>query len=280
MSQPFPDTLDVFADGFTKSQVDIIDAVSQGRGIQDPTATARVDCVSSLSRVRSQINGVLSQFTVGSGLGEISTSTVILNDISYNGLSAISHNISALISNIDTYREHSERISGLTGVPDGSTLPDFSSLVGLATSFNLTKASIDKAKGRPVVDNFSLVFNSIVGDAQNRFALLKNESDNAFNNIKEKGRFFSNPYNSLITDSSTKFKGISAGVDSFAAQDMNNFNTIVDFLNKVSKGTVIAGLAGQENTHTRFLVDNFVGGPELKEFLRKADEESNQRVLF
>lgn len=279
MSQPFPSTLEVFSDGLTKSQVDIIDLVSEGKGIQDPTAVKRATCINSLNSLKSSITSFLSGFTLG--VGGITGTSVILNNLTYNRISDLSTNISSLISVINnSYVPHSQRLSGVTDEPSGSTLPDFSSLIGLATAYNLTKASISKAKNEPVVDNFSFVFNSIVGDAQDQFDLITRESSNAFQQLESKGSAFYTSYDNLLDSSKVKFASITGPSTSFAASDMANYNTVVTFLNRISKGSVIAGLAGQENNHTRYLVDNFVGGPELKQFLRKADEESNQRVLF
>jgi hypothetical protein len=254
MSKKFPISLDQPALSLSKPQLEIIDLIDADGGIQDPTATKRDSCLSVLTGEKNKLVSFLNSFTVAEstpGPGEITVNTRILGNLT----------------------------CGIKEIPAISETPDFSTVVGVAASHHDAKASVARARGNPVEDNFSPLFNSIVGDANDEFDKVQRETTNLFSRLENEGTNYLTTVSGVLNTASTNFDG-TANANSFATEDVNNFDDAVEFLNKISRASFFVGLAGSKNTHERFLVDNFIGDTKLKNLLFEADNEEDARFTF
>ena len=283
MSKKFPISLDQPALSLSKPQLEIIDLIDADGGIQDPTATKRDSCLSVLTGEKNKLVSFLNSFTVAEstpGPGEITVNTRVLGNLTWGQLSGLSGPINTVISNITTkYKDHSERLCGIKEIPAISETPDFSTVVGVAASHHDAKASVARARGNPVEDNFSPLFNSIVGDANDEFDRVERETTNLFSRLENEGTNYLTTVSGVLNTASTNFDG-TGNANSFATEDVNNFDDAVEFLNKISRASFFVGLAGSKNTHERFLVDNFIGDTKLKNLLFEADNEEDARFTF
>ena len=177
------------------------------------------------------------------------------------------------------YKDHSERLCGIKELSPTDETPDFSTLVGIATSHHEAKASFARSKGEIVEDNFSPIFNSIVGDANAEFEKVRAETTDLVNRLENEGTNYLTTVTGVLNDAVENFDG-TGNAGSFATEDVNNFDTALEFLNKISRASFFVGLAGSRNTHERFLVDNFIGDTNLKNLLEDADKEEDARLTF
>ena len=280
MSQPFPRTLNQPPFTLTKPQLAIIELVNNDKGIQDPTSTSRSSCLNTLNSERSKLLSLINSLTVGVAPGNISASTRILGSLTYSQVSGLSGPIGDAISNINNkYKDHSERLCGIKELAPTDETPDFSTLVGVATSHHEAKASFARSKGEIVEDNFSPIFNSIVGDANAEFEKVRAETTDLVNRLENEGTNYLTTVTGVLNDAVENFDG-TGNAGSFATEDVNNFDTALEFLNKISRASFFVGLAGSRNTHERFLVDNFIGDTNLKNLLEDADKEEDARLTF
>lgn len=280
MSQPFPRTLSLPPITLTRPQLAIIELINNDKGIDDPTKDARQACLGVLTSERTKLLNLINSFSVGSGVGDISASLQILGPLTYDQVSGLSGPLNNVISNITTkYKDHSERLSGIKEIPPTDETPDFTTVIGVATSHHEAQASFARSKGEIVQDNFSPLFNSIVGDANDEFARVKEQTFDLMGRLENEGTNYLTTVTGVLNEAADNFDG-TGNANSFATKDVNNFDNALEFLNKISRASFFVGLAGSKNTHERFLVDNFIGDVNLRTLLSEADNEEDARLTF
>ena len=111
------------------------------------------------------------------------------------------------------------------------------------------------------------------------FEKVRAETTDLVNRLENEGTNYLTTVTGVLNDAVENFDG-TGNAGSFATEDVNNFDTALEFLNKISRASFFVGLAGSRNTHERFLVDNFIGDTNLKNLLEDADKEEDARLTF
>ena len=167
----------------------------------------------------------------------------IINQI-LNG-NAFSNPLSEAMGGVNTAISgvHSDRISGVSLNSLGpNDEPGLLGLYGIASAFNSAQESMVGG----VVDNFSEVFNSILGPAD---SAIKNATDSINNkitdfivdNIGATSGSYPVGFQTKLAELTSEISGASSGLGTLISTDNSNYSTASNYVKKFALGNVILG---------------------------------------
>ena len=218
----FPTTgCEISSTEYSTQEKDIINQILNGNAFSNPLSEA-------MGGVNTAISGVQS----------------ILNSVEFPDVfSELSGAISGLSGQVGAYKTHSDRISGVSLNSLGpNDEPGLLGLYGIASAFNSAKESMVGG----VVDNFSTVFNSILGPAD---STIKNATDSINNkitdfivdNIGVTSGSYPVGFETKLAELTSEISGASSGLGTLISTDNANYSTASNYVKKFALGNVILG---------------------------------------
>ena len=221
----FPTTgCSIQAAKYTDAEKDLIQTVMDGNAFANPVKGSMDATNTSISETQS-----------------------LLNSVEYPDLpqwSGLSASISSLSSQISSYNTHSNRISGKSLNALGpNDEPGFMGLYGIASANNTARESIEEKNE----DNFSPIFNSILGPAS---SVLNSVNDTINNSVKDLislnlgvtssgANQYPDGFTSAVAEVQTLISDASTSVANFITEDNSSYTSALRYVEKFSLGNMI-----------------------------------------
>jgi|15BtaG_2_1085339.scaffolds.fasta_scaffold00083_21 hypothetical protein len=218
----FPTTgCSIQAAKYTDAEKDLIQTVMDGNAFANPVKGSMDATNTSISETQS-----------------------LLNSVAWPNLpqwSALSASISSLSSQIGSYNTHSNRISGKSLNALGpNNEPGFMGLYGIASANNNARESILEKNE----DNFSPIFNSILGPAS---SVLNSVNDTINNSVKDlislnlgvTSSGYPGGFTSAVAEVQTLINDASTSVANLITEDNSSYTSALRYVEKFSLGNMI-----------------------------------------
>jgi len=243
---------------YTDAEKDLIQTVMDGNAFLNP--------------VKGSINSTNTS---------ISETQSLLNSVQYPDLpqwSGLSASISSLSDQVGSYNTHSNRISGknLTALGPNDE-PGFMGLYGIASANNTARESILEKNE----DNFSPVFNSILGPAS---SVLNSVTDTINNSVKDLislnlgvtssgANEYPEGYTASVAEVQTLISAAASSVANFISADNSSYTSALRYVEKFSLGNMIMS-STQDPCFGGKCMDNVLT-PGVKAKLEIVESEKN-----
>lgn len=218
----FPTTgCSIQAAKYTDAEKDLIQTVMDGNAFVNPVKGSMDATNTSISETQS-----------------------LLNSVQYPDLpqwSGLSASISSLSDQVGSYNTHSNRISGKSLNALGpNDEPGFMGLYGIASANNTARESILEKNE----DNFSPIFNSILGPAS---SVLNSVNDTINNSVKDlislnlgvTSGGYPDGFTSAVAGVQTLINDASSSVANFITEDNSSYTSALRYVEKFSLGNMI-----------------------------------------
>ncbi|MBC8442905.1 MAG: hypothetical protein H8D80_01810 [Proteobacteria bacterium] len=212
---------DISSTKYSTLEKDIIQQVLNGNAFTNPVSEA----IGSVNTAISGVQGLLGSVTFPDVFGGLSSA------------------VSGLSTQVDTYKTHSDRVSGANLDSLGpNDEPGLLGLYGIASAFNSAQESMIGG----VVDNFSEVFNSILGPAD---SAIKNVTDSINNkitnfitdNIGVTSGDYPVGFETKLAELTSEISGANTNLGTLISTDNSNYSTASNYVKKFGLGNMILG---------------------------------------
>jgi len=162
--------------------------------------------------------------------------------------------VQALQTQVDFFKGHTERLSGVDLEVGEDGLPNITGVAGMASAFTDAK-SMMSAAGAPVEDNFSQMFGSIAGGGQ-KLATDALSITNSISNLD-----LTDP--AAILAMGTSLEDIGCKMEIAQSSDIEAFDDAGKYLNKLSVGQ--NAISMNQSSNFNKVLGDIVTKPDLKE---------------
>ncbi len=202
---------------FSDTQKDIINQVVKGKAFVNPTKNATTGLSASINGASGAVNGAGTPAVFAGITGALAT----------------------LTSNLVSYISHSDRLSGASLTASGpSAEPGINGLVGTARTYN----SICESLTGGIEDNFSPLFNSILGPGNAKLNSISQDIDNKVTNFVNIHASRSSGDSQFNTERDAHIAIINTAAStvlSMVTKDNNAYHAANDAVMKYSAGNIL-----------------------------------------